>query len=84
MVKTESLPSTRHSREKVWEEQIADVWKSQYRFYTHEEKLPSRVVRDWHYTPRFNISQTLYVADMTFSDMKDTKAGYKTCYYDFC
>ena len=64
MVQTESLPSTRHFREKVREERLgtAGVWKSHYRFYIHKGKLPSRVVRDWHYTPRFNVSQTLNVA----------------------
>ena len=38
------------------------VWKSHYRLYTHEDTQPSRVVRDWHNTPRFNVSQTLNVA----------------------
>ena len=63
MVQTESLPSTRTFREKVWEERLgtAGVWKSHFRSYTREGKLSSRVVRDWHYTPRFNVSQMLNV-----------------------
>ena len=62
MVQTESLPSTRHSREKVWEEETAGVWKSHYRFYTSGGKLPFRVVRVWHYTPRFNVWQMFNIA----------------------
>ena len=41
-----------------------DCWcvKVSLQVLRREGKLPSRVAWDWHYTPRFNVSQTLNVA----------------------
>ena len=57
MVQTESLPSTLHFREKVWEGETAGVCLITGSTPAKANCLP-RVVRVWHYT----LSQTLNVA----------------------